>query len=112
MRTPPPEWRNVTADLFVSAELRRVEQRAVVEELRDEFSSAHTGVAVGVGQHGGQSRHHQHLHDGVVAQSGRLAFRNRDAQRLLAFAGSITMLHIGGKTLSLVFIFYSTSLLT
>lgn len=65
----------VKADLLVAAERRRVEQRAVVEELRDEFRSAHAGVAVGVGEHGGQSRHHQHLHDGVVTQSGRLAFR-------------------------------------
>lgn len=73
---PPPHANHAPskADLFVAAELRRVQQRAVVEELRDEFRSAHTSVAVGVGEHGGQRRHHQHLHDGVVTQSGRLAF--------------------------------------
>lgn len=67
--------RAVKADLFVAAERRRVEQRAVVEELRNELRSTHTGVAVGVGKHGSQSRHHQHLHDGIVTQSGRLTFQ-------------------------------------
>lgn len=79
--------RAMKADLFVAAERRRVEQRAVVEELRNELRSTHTGVAVGVGEHGSQSRHHQHLHDRVVTQSGRLAFQKKRKNMTLNIHG-------------------------
>lgn len=73
--------KEMTADLFVATELRWVEQGAVVEKLRDELSAAHASVAVWVGDHSGQSCHHQHLNDGVVTQTSGLTFP-RD--RLLA----------------------------
>ena len=66
--------KEVTADLFVAAELRRVEQGAVVKQLGDQLGAAHPGVAVGVGDQSGQSCHHQHLDDGVVAQTGGFTF--------------------------------------
>ncbi len=64
-----------TADLFVAAELRGVEQRAVVEQLRDELGSAHPGVAVRVGDQSGQSCDHQHLDDRVVTETSRFTFQ-------------------------------------
>lgn len=73
-----------TADLLVAAELRRVEQRAVVKELRDQLGAAHPGVAVREGHDSGHRRHRQHLDDGVAAQPSGLAFAGGREARLTA----------------------------
>ena len=71
--------------LLVSTELGGVQQGAVVEELLDELRSTHAGVAVGEGDERRHPGHHQHLHDGVVAQEGGLTWRRggwgRERQR-------------------------------
>lgn len=57
----------------VVAQLGRVEQAAVVEELRDELGAAHARVLVGEGQHGGGQGDGDHFEDGVAAEARGLA---------------------------------------
>lgn len=58
-----------TADLFVAAELRGVEQRAVIEQFRNQLRAAHPGITVWKGKHCSQRSNHKHLDDRVVTET-------------------------------------------
>lgn len=59
--------------VHILAELGRVQNPTVVEELRNQLAGAHSGVLVGEGQNGRDRGHHEHLQHGVFTKLGRLA---------------------------------------